>query len=406
MKKAMLVFLSLSILICMQGCTLLPNIDNAVNSDLAGSVPQTEATTVPTFNQDKEAFDQKPMISVSLQPVVETSNATDGTVLFNYKYQNMSLVVQDPEIANTVIVDFLNRIDETATRATEIANAAKADYTPGTQWTPYLCQITYDPVRIDSSILSLIGSYVCYSGSAHPETSHLSVNYNLITGEPLELDDILTGDVTSDKLSEAVIHSLETQSNNISFYDGFQDTVKERLSQGSVKETSWYFTENGLCFYFSPYEIAPYSDGLVVATIPYSDLTGILDDGFFPSEMETGNGTVVASRFEENAPNEFTQISEVIVDKEAEKILLHTDSAVKHIKFETGSWNSTATEFTPEHTIFAAYSLTPGDAIMIAHTIQDALPNLRLTYTNTAGENAYYVVFDQNTNEPQLVKNP
>lgn len=402
MKKTLLVLLPLSLLLTFAGCSLpAENTPDITQDTTTQPTYETTEETETTISQTHEEFEQKPMIAVSLPVVEQIEHADDGTEIFRYSYQNMSLIVPDPEVADKVIVDFLNRIDQTADYATQILSAAKTVYTNSEQWIPYICQIAYNPTRIDTSVLSLIGSYTNYSGLPHPEKYYPSVNYDLMSGNVLRFDDIITDDSATNTIYQYIIEELNTQKEENALYEGFEETVKERLARVSSDDDFWYFSQNGLCFYFWPYEIAPYASGIITAEIPYNKLTGILNDAYFPSETECGSSEIITASFSEEDLSRFTQFSEVVLDTSGNKILLYTEGAVNHIQIENGIWNAEGTQYFPEQTVFAAYSLTPGDAIMVESEMTNTLPALRLTYNTANGTVKKYIAF--NNNQPIFI---
>lgn len=389
MKKVTAIIMSFCLLLGLTGC--IKNTQSPETSINSSTVNETVDVTGET-NADE--YKQLPMTAVSVPTVTQTQTAEDGTILFRYTYQNIELIVSDPEVADSVIVDFLNRIDSTSAQAEQILNAAMSAYSSSDQWIPYLCQITFDPMRIDHGVLSLMGSYASYSGNAHPEATNLSLNYDLVTGTALALKDILADGCSADALYYPIITALDKLKEEKYLYDGYKSTVKELLTQGSQAGDNWYFSQAGMCFYYSPYEIAPYASGVIVAEIPYSQLSGLIKDAYFPAEIEDSNGSVIVEIFSEENLNKFTQFSEVVLDDSGSKLLLHTDGAVNHIRLESGSWNTKGTRFTPEHTVFAAYSLTPGDAIMIQAENSDDLPTLRLSYSVNGKTEYRYIAAD------------
>ena len=164
--------------------------------------------------------------------------------------------------------------------------------------------------------------------------------------------------------------------------DGFEVTIRNRLETNVNFDEDWYFSNEGLCFCFSPYEIAPYSSGTIVVTIPYEKLTGVMDDSFFPAERSTVYGEVTASRFQDTDQSSLTQIAEVILDREGEMLFLYTDKKVDQVTLELGQWDQDGVVFTPTCAVFATQALTPGDAIMVQTQIPDVMPTLRLSYVS------------------------
>lgn len=325
--------------------------------------------------------DQKPLVTVSLPTTTQTEKASDGTEIFRYTYQNMFLILPESDVGNDVIIDILNRRDAADANATELLNSAKKAYSSNTSaWTPYVYQIIYEPMRIDNGILSLVGRNTVFNGSSHPETNYMSVSYDLVTGKVLTLENILSSQTTGATISELLISELEKIAVEKQLYDGYGATIADRFTGDYLHDTDWYFNGDGLTFFFSPYEIAPYASGVIASTIPYEKLTGILDDAYFPAEKETAAGTISGQLFTEDVAATFTQFAEVVLDSNGDKILLYTDHYVQNIRIVSGSWSADGSAFTPECTVFAADGLTNMDAIMLQASLESSAPSLRVSY--------------------------
>ena len=156
MKKFIALFLLTAILLT--GC--------GSNTDIPDTtVPlPTDVIDTPTEGATNIDSTPMPMITVSVPVVKSEVTTADGTVIFRDIRQNMQLVMPDQDVADKIIIDFLSRIDQMGSASEEIAEQANTAYTTGNTWTPYLCSISYAPMRIDQSVLSLYGSSLRYSG--------------------------------------------------------------------------------------------------------------------------------------------------------------------------------------------------------------------------------------------------
>lgn len=359
------------------------------------SIPETTSpensipdVTVPD-NTVSGTVTQKPMASVSMPLITESTTAPDGTVVFKYTHQGMALILPDPDVASAVTLDFLNRINATAATADTMRDQAKKDYAVSFLWeAPYQCQITYSPMRMDHGILSIYGSSFSYTGGNRPDVSYLAANYDLVTGKTLYLTDIFTSDSWAQTITPLVLGALSDIKDQAQLYDDYENTVKAYFNGNLSKNEGWYFTQTGLCFFFPPYEIAPYSSGTVIAEIPYEKLTGILDGAYFPAERDSANGNVNIQNFEEANLNDFSQISELILDSKGKMLLLHTDSSVQDVRITI----SNLAEGPMETTVFAAYALTPGDAIMVQLPVNSD----KVTLYYTTGGNSLSQVISTN----------
>lgn len=402
MRRIIPIILVFCLLTGLAGCSFLK--DTTYGNETASTGNTTQNDQDDTTSGSNITVQQLPMVAVAVPVVTKSETAEDGTVLFNSTFQNISLIVPDPEVADKIIIDFLNRTD-VHTSNDSILSLAKSIYTDGAEsFTPYWAQITYEPMRLDKGVLGMFGSYASYTGAAHAEVLCRSVNYDMVTGKVLSLSDILTDTATSSDICQLVLDSLTAQKEEKGLYEGFETTVKDFFGNSTLSNADWFFSDTGLCFFFSPYEIAPYSCGAIIAEIPYSSLVGIMNDTYFPAERETAFGSVQAEVFDEATLDRFTQFAEVVLEEGSDKILLYTDKSVYDVRVETGTWSSDGSTFTPDHTVLAAYSLTPGDAIMIDSPLNNTLPTLRLSY-NTNGETVrFYVTVNRSENTVSLIE--
>ena len=399
MKKIFLLLMLISVLLLLASCSRkeVP-IESTFPTELTipaftTEAASTETTAAPVHTEAAKA----PLISVSLPTHTETVTANDGREIFAYTFQNISLITQDPDVADQVIIDFLNRIDGTRLTADRIYSMAQSAYAGQADWSTYLCMISYEPKRIDPGILSLFGTQAAFYGSTHPETVYSAVTYDLVTGSPLTLGDILLDEDFIGELTDAVLSVLTSQKDALFLYDEFPKTVRELFS-GSQIQNCWYFTEQGLCFYFTPYEIAPYSMGVVTATVPYEELTGILQDAYFPGETDTASGVLQAQNFTADALTSYQRFTELVQDIDGNQYLLFSDDIVRNVRIETGFWSATGSFYTPQHTIYTASALSPGDALMIQAEITPELPQLRVSYETDSGKLIRFITVDSSGN--------
>ena len=366
--------ISILLLICLlAGCSKLPGLsiyDTTANSDSTEYV-----TSEPDFIPAQEA-----MVAVSVPATTQSATAENGNVIFQYIYQTPYLTMSDADVAEKITIDLLERIDATRADADTLHAAAKANYIGSSDWTPYLYQITYSPSRIDHGVLSFFGQNVQYNGASHPERTGTAANYDMLTGDVLTLAGILAPGASTNVLCELVVQELNTNKDTFRLYDYFEETVGHRFAADPIQDENFYFTQAGLCFFFDPMELAPYSSGIVHVEIPYKKLSGLLYDGYFPDEQDYATGKIIAHRHSDVKTENFTQIAEITFDPGGEMIFLYSDTSVRNIRIEAGAWDVLGIAFSPSYTAFAAYSLTPGDAIMLETYIPDTMPNLRLSY--------------------------
>lgn len=362
MKRCLIIALIISLFIQLCGCT--KQLQSHETIPQVGTQESTCDTTGPNYTSDHT---QKPMYSISLLPIETQETAEDGTAIFHCKYQNISLILPEQEVADAVILDFLKRTDQIIDHSEMAIQTAEQAYVSSEQWEPHLLQLLYATVRLDPAVLSLRGEKRSFTGGAHAAYSGESVTYDLLTGKVLSLADILKEGVSGNNLLQLVCTMLETPATSYkpTLFTSYKDTLEQLFRSNLSSYEDWYLSNTGLNFYFDPYEIGPFSEGIIAVEIPYHMLTDILKEEYFPAENDFSLGDISAVNFEDAPLDAFTQFSEVILDKDTDKILLFTDGAISDVTLSVISKEQASSTENREQVIFSAYTLTVGDAIMV-----------------------------------------
>lgn len=393
MKKRIAFLLAFVLLFSLAGCGSKPQTPpetTPVAATPETTISQTEppVETVSPVETESAVMQQKPVTAVTVPMHTQSSYAEDGTEIFRYSYQSISLLVQEPEVADKVIVDFLNRVDPVAAAAEELAASASSNYTASDYWIPYLCRLLYEPTRIDEGVLSLFGTHTIYSGGMHPDHLNVSANYDLITGDVLTLGSIMHKDASLEGFCQLVLQELERKADELYLFEDYPKAVEKRFATDESKDEAFFFTGEGLCFYFSPYEIAPYASGTIIAEIPYEKLVGLLHEAYFPAERVYADGKLTITPFEKADLDSVSQISEAILTSGGQMHLLTSESSLQNIRVILTSSDPQIHEYC----FFAASQLNPGDGIMIEATAEE-LENILITYETSAGLQTLSPVF-------------
>lgn len=412
MKKILSILLCAVMLLTLTACKKKEEANNTEGT----TVPKTETTnsvstpeptapaqpsaptdaTEPTVND--APVQQLPMVSVALPIESEDYTAQDGATLLSCSNQYMILTMTDQEVAERITIDFLSRIDNADSTKNSLLSAASSAYTGSADWRPYQYIVKYTPKRLDSGVFSLLSCQITYTGG-QVDKLYNSVNYNMVTGHALSLNNILCDGDHIESLIRLCVESLNTQKEEYFLYDDFADTVEMCFTSGI--NDAWYFSPEGLCFFFAPRELAPNSTGVVVAQIPYEKLTGILRDDYFPAERASAPGGVLLEVFTSESILDYTQIAEYLFETGENKLILYTDRSVYDICIDVGTFVA-GSRFQEEYTLFAASSLTPGDAIVTDIQISDNAC-LQIRYRSGDSEIIDYVIRDPDTNQIRLI---
>lgn len=365
MKKRSCILLIVCLLLSLSACRRkTPTVSNTSETNQGN----TQTSTVTNAIEENTE-----LVAVSVPAVTENTTAEDGTVIFQYTYQNMTLVLHKPQVADKVILDFLNRVDNTRTNATTTADMAKSAYDGSKSWIPYLYHITYSPTRIDHNVLSLFGNNVVFSGAGHPERTCVSANYDLLTGDVLTLASIMNKDATMQQFLSLVLDGLAEMAEGDYLYENYKDIVYNRFFDSDpAHDEYWYFTQTGLSFYFAPYEIAPYSSGVVTVEIPYEKLKDLVHADYLPQKRNTASGTPTVFSFEKVDLESLEHVAELVANKDGNMYMVQCSGHIQDVRIMV-------TDPAASYTAFAAYNLTPGNGIMVQ--ADDALLKLmKLSY--------------------------
>ena len=328
--------------------------------------PQPSQPTDPEGTNPGEGVEiqQKDIYALSLVPVISKTTAQDGTVIFTETHQEALLFLPEAGVASKILLDLNTRLTPNEDDIEDAIDMAQLTYRENSaNWIPHLKTITYTPMRFDSGVLSLMGVDITRPGTAG--YTGKSVSYDLLTGGTLALTDILCENISASMLTPLIIQALESGSYNL--YDYYESTITASMNAEAAGIKNWYFTENGLCFYYNPYDIGPYVSGIITAEIPYSKLVTILRDAYFPAEMDTVSGTITSAPFTSDVLGNFTQFAELILDDQGTRFLLYTDKSVVNLQIHVRDKGMVTTGGLDGSTVaFRIYTLTPGDAVTVA----------------------------------------
>jgi hypothetical protein len=325
--------------------------------------------------------------------VKEEVFSDDGTLLFSFSFPQFQMHLSDEALEEQLTGALQSHLGSVLSTAEEIGASAQEDYLLAEgDWTPYSFDISYTPTRLDQSVMSLLGNRSVYTGGAHPNWVTDSITYDLQTGAQLCLEDILVEDYSKDALYTLVLRSLEGKAAELS-YD-YQQILTELFYDENSTIEDWYFSRSGLCFHFSPYAIAPYSSGTIIAELPYTDLTDLLRPQYLPIPSEKATGSMYAEAAAEDTADRFSFLADVQLGDGEPPILLYCDALVTDLRIEVGTQAEEGSPFISTGVVFMADHLGIGDAIRI-HS--DNAQPLRLVYRSSDHEVSSLITWDDAT---------
>jgi hypothetical protein len=134
----------------------------------------------------------------------------------------------------------------------------------------YEAVLQYETAFNQDCLLSLYRDQYEYTGGAHGQTVRASDTWSLQTGERLPLSTYFRPgtDYRRAVLEQILMQADANMAQNPNIY--FEDY--RTLIVKYFNPESYYLTPEGLAVYYQQYEIGPYSSGIIVFTIPYSNL--------------------------------------------------------------------------------------------------------------------------------------
>ena len=371
MRKILYILPPIALLLClalvlmMTGVLNLPEITQSPSTTQSASGTTTTSPSIGSTATGDHAWIRQNMFSISLPEMTETIVSEDGVTLFRRVFQDVVLSTPNPKINKAVTLDLLQRMDSNAATAGQLADLVQY-YTPGTAWNTIYYEILYNPTRIDGSVLSLQGIEAVYSGSGQASYSTTCVNYYMTTGGVMTLSEILSEESGAQEgLLQALLTVLAQNAKQWELFEDYSEPVIRYFQSYLQQESIWFFSPEGLNICFAPYEIAPYSSGTVVATIPYESLTGILRSDLFPAKQSQAAGSVEILDFAAAPLEKFSHFSECILTADGKNHLITTDSILYDVRLELGTYQQDIGSFTPSSTVFAANSLCSDQAIRL-----------------------------------------
>jgi hypothetical protein len=210
----------------------------------------------------------EPALSDTLSPIQKTDKKItreEDRVSIDITYPEF---VGVPAVINSDIKSFADN------EVTEL-DSLKLEEIPTMSDAQYFLKINYEAEQANTDFISLVFTISTYTGGAHPNQFFRTFNYNVDTGTVVTLADLYPNEKDAleslkPKIKTAVHDSLKAtfEANGDMGSDPDEALFKD-ITDIDDKDTFANFTfgTSYIKFFFSPYDIAPYSVGPVIARI-------------------------------------------------------------------------------------------------------------------------------------------
>ena len=133
--------------------------------------------------------------------------------------------------------------------------------------------------RADSVVTSIINSYDNYTGGAHGMYGVNPAVYDSLSGDILNIDDVLEGDKILELpgiLAEKLLDEYDKEIFNDP--EDLASTISQiYMDNGDLQFSLGY---EGLSVYFNVYTLGPYASGMQIVTLKYEDYPGLVKEKY------------------------------------------------------------------------------------------------------------------------------
>ena len=135
----------------------------------------------------------------------------------------------------------------------------------------YLCESSLYGVRSDNVVFSGIISEATYTGGVHPDYGYETVNISGISGKELSLSEVFKD---REKLAEELVRKLSEKYPDTKFFN-LEEDIKKEVEEERISFLVGY---SGISFFFSPYELASFADGILDVSFSFEEYGDIIED--------------------------------------------------------------------------------------------------------------------------------
>ena len=298
----------------------------------------------------------------------EELKSDDGTTYYRQSLGTATVSSKDERAAeriNSSLAELYVKFGADAEYTRRVAE----DQTDGEQIAlSYYCAPSV--TRCDTRVLSAVFDVSQDIGGIHADSTRTSRSYNADNGSLLTLADIAKNEEQLKTFIKNYVIGLaagdDYKEGGVSIlFDDFESTINDLVDAGA----NWYFSDGGLVFYANPYDIAPYSRGVLLFEIPYSALAEFIDESFMPVEYEGDNGMLLADDGDKLDRSSLNILGTVTVDEDGQSVVLSAEETVYNVKI-----------YTSGRMLWQRNYLTTGEGVEVKSFIPDAQPSIAVSY--------------------------
>ena len=339
MKKALMLLLALLLLVSLVGCGLAEDASSgSTGADISDeNTPEaTQYNETPSEMQVEETPAETPLEAVSPAAAEATpqllsltvnsqrQDAWDGDVHLCYAgFDSIFLDEKYDDSASENSDNFyelsaaLEQMNEAHAQAAEEAmpvlqSAASEAYADTEDFYIFYIETDLMVTRADSRVLSLLRCSASYEGGAHENYLYNGVTFDSDSGNILTLPDVLSDTAALPELLAGLLTEKYADTRFVDLRDTFESYVAE-------DDFSWTLSYQGITFYFSPYELASFADGLLTVTIRFDDMPDLFKQEYTAVPLSYA----VPLRLDTAWPSSFSEVYDLDGDGKADELYIN-----------------------------------------------------------------------------------
>ncbi len=144
----------------------------------------------------------------------------------------------------------------------------------------YAQTVEPDVIFANQNVVSLLSLNYSYTGGAHGNYGYDAQTFDLTTGRELGLEDLVKPEHLREFYQRVSVMLLKNNRDLIfeefakdiqQFLDDRKPTTTQSQREQYGRLKNWYLVEDGIVFFYNPYEIAPYAAGIQEVRISFTD---------------------------------------------------------------------------------------------------------------------------------------
>ncbi len=131
-----------------------------------------------------------------------------------------------------------------------------------TEFYPHMAELNFDITYNKDGIISVVFVESNFSGGMHPDFNMTSFTYSVPGKEDVDVEHRLG--MSKDRITRLLKENFKEMIED-SPEEFYSDSIE--CMENKIDSVGWYLSGDGVHFYFNPYEIAPYSAGVIETVI-------------------------------------------------------------------------------------------------------------------------------------------